>query len=119
MVVKLTGTERVAEIQKAVTEEFQISLDELLHGTREERVAWPRQIAIALTREFTSLSMPVIAGLFGKKNHTSVIYAAKAVRKRCETEPAAVRVVNRIRTKIRPPQNCVPPDEAEKLPVAV
>jgi chromosomal replication initiator protein len=55
-------------------------------SSREPRVSHPRQIAMFLARELTKLSYPNIGQLFGGRDHTTVLYAIRAVRKRAETD---------------------------------
>jgi chromosomal replication initiator protein len=56
-------------------------------GTREPRVSHPRQVAMLLTREFTKLTLPTIGKLFGGRDHSTVIYALRAVKMRAEADP--------------------------------
>jgi chromosomal replication initiator protein len=65
------------EIQAAVCEHFELSADDLLSTGRTARVAWPRQLAMYLTRELTSQSLPAIGREFGGRDHTTVMYACR------------------------------------------
>jgi chromosomal replication initiation ATPase DnaA len=56
-------------------------------GSREPRVSHPRQMAMALARELTKLSLPALGREFGGRDHTTVLYALKAVEKRAKTDP--------------------------------
>ncbi len=65
----------LAEIQRATCEYFDLSSEELLSNTRARRVAWPRQLAMYLAREFTRESLPAIGRQFGGRDHTTVLHA--------------------------------------------
>jgi chromosomal replication initiator protein len=56
-------------------------------GSREPRVSHPRQMAMAMVREFTRFSLPEIGRRFGGRDHTTVIYALRAVAKRALQDP--------------------------------
>ena len=55
---------------------------EFLLGSRERRLAWPRQEASWLAREYTLHSFPAIARAFGYADPTSVLHGVKACEKR-------------------------------------
>jgi chromosomal replication initiator protein len=65
----------LAEIQRATCEYFGLSSEELLSASRARRVAWPRQLAMYLAREFTRESLPAIGRQFGGRDHTTVLHA--------------------------------------------
>lgn len=69
----------VDNIQKTVADYYRIKLVELLSKKRTRNLTRPRQLAMALTREITSLSLPEIGNAFGGKDHSTVIHACKAV----------------------------------------
>jgi chromosomal replication initiator protein len=56
-------------------------------GNREPRVSHPRQVAMFLSRELTQTTLPVIGKLFGGRDHSTVIYAIAAVKKRAAADP--------------------------------
>jgi chromosomal replication initiator protein len=68
-------TRTVTEIQAATCEHFGLSADELLSTTRTARIAWPRQVAMYLSRELTHESLPSIGRHFGGRDHTTVLHA--------------------------------------------
>ena len=77
----------VDNIQKTVADYFRIKLVELLSKKRTRNLTRPRQMAMALTREITSLSLPEIGNAFGGKDHSTVIHACKAVVELRATDP--------------------------------
>jgi chromosomal replication initiator protein len=65
----------IAEIQAAACDHFGLSAEELLSSARTQRVAWPRQVAMYLSRELTDESLPSIGRHFGGRDHTTVLHA--------------------------------------------
>ncbi len=43
----------------------------------QSRIAWPRQVAMYLTRELTDESLPAIGRQFGGRDHTTVLHACR------------------------------------------
>ena len=58
-----------------------MSMDQLTGAGKTRQVAHARQIAMYLCRELTELSLPKIGDEFGGKDHTTVIYADRKIRK--------------------------------------
>jgi chromosomal replication initiator protein len=56
------------------------------NGAREARMSHPRQVAMFFARKFTPMSYPAIARCF-KRDHTTVMYAQRAVERRAESDP--------------------------------
>ena len=79
----------VENIQKTVADYYRIKLVELLSKKRTRNLTRPRQLAMALTRDITSLSLPEIGHAFGGKDHSTVIHACKAVAELREADPTA------------------------------
>ena len=70
-----------ATIKEAAAEYFEVSLDQLVGAGKTRQVAHARQIAMYLCRELTELSLPKIGDEFGGKDHTTVMYADRKIRK--------------------------------------
>ncbi len=71
----------IENIQKTVAEYFHIKVNDLLSKKRTRNIARPRQIAMSLTRQLTSLSLPEIGLSFGGRDHSTVIHACKTIDK--------------------------------------
>lgn len=67
-------------IMGVTAEYFNTSMDELTGPGKARPLAQARQIAMYLCRELTDLSLPKIGQAFGR-DHTTVMYAEKKVRK--------------------------------------
>ena len=69
----------IENIQKTVADFYRIKVTDLLSKKRTRTIARPRQIAMALARELTQLSLPEIGAAFGSRDHTTVMYACKTI----------------------------------------
>lgn len=78
-------------IQRCVAEEFSISLHDLKIKRRNKNIVLPRQIAMYLSREYTDLSLPEIGTHFGGKDHTTVLYSYKKIKKDLENNISGVK----------------------------
>lgn len=71
----------IEEIQRKVSEHFEIRLSEMTSARRARAVARPRQIAMYLAKRLTPRSLPEIGRRFGGRDHTTVIHAVRQVEK--------------------------------------
>ncbi len=69
----------VENIQKTVAEYYKIRLSDLSAKSRSRSIARPRQVAMSLSKELTSKSLPEIGQAFGGRDHTTVMHACKKV----------------------------------------
>jgi chromosomal replication initiator protein len=69
----------VRDIQKATAQHFNISVTDLLSNKKSRKFAYPRQMAMYLTRVLTDLSFTDIGKAFGNKDHSTVIYSVKRI----------------------------------------
>ncbi|HUW26853.1 MAG TPA: chromosomal replication initiator protein DnaA [Gallionella sp.] len=69
----------IENIQKTVADYYHIKMVDMLSKKRTRNLTRPRQIAMALARDLTTQSLPVIGNAFGGKDHSTVIHACKMV----------------------------------------
>jgi len=69
----------IDNIQKTVADYYRIKMVELLSKKRTRNLTRPRQIAMSLARELTTMSLPEIGNSFGGKDHSTVIHACKTI----------------------------------------
>lgn len=67
-------------IQRTVAEYYKIKLSDLLSKRRSRSVARPRQIAMYLTKQLTTKSLPEIGEAFGGRDHTTVLHACRTIK---------------------------------------
>jgi chromosomal replication initiator protein len=90
------GTRTVEDIQRATCELFGISPEELLSSSRTARVAWPRQLAMYLSRELTEESLPAIGRRFGGRDHTTVMHACRRTSARIDADETTRGAVEKL-----------------------
>ncbi len=71
----------IEKIQKIVCHQFNIKLSQLKSKNNSPKVAFPRQIAMYLSKELTKASLPEIGKKFGGKHHTTVIHSIRKIEK--------------------------------------
>jgi len=91
----------IDDVQHAICEAFDISLDELLSGARAQRLTWPRQVAMYLARELTDQTLPAIGRAFGNRDHTTVMHACKRTAERMAQDPEANQMVRELTERLR------------------
>ena len=69
----------IENIQKTVADYYKIKVSEMYSKKRTRNVARPRQIAMALAKELTQLSLPDIGDAFGGRDHTTVLHACRKI----------------------------------------
>ncbi|MEH7176252.1 chromosomal replication initiator protein DnaA [Neobacillus vireti] len=76
----------ILDIQRTVGEHFSVKLEDFKAKKRTKSVAFPRQIAMYLSRELTDYSLPKIGEEFGGRDHTTVIHAHEKISKLLQTD---------------------------------
>jgi len=69
----------VEGIQKTVAEYFKIKMSDMHSKRRTRNVARPRQVAMALAKDLTQMSLPEIGEAFGNRDHTTVLHACRTI----------------------------------------
>jgi len=87
-------------IREAVAEYFGITTSDLNSKRRTRQLAFPRQIAMYLTRELTDLSLPKIGEDFGGRDHTTVLHAYEKIARDIKTDPVLDKIISDLRSKI-------------------
>jgi chromosomal replication initiator protein len=78
----------IASIKERVAKAHGLTVKEMDHQRRDQRLAAPRQIAMYLATELTDCSLPQIAREFQKKDHTTVMYARDKVKNHMTVDEA-------------------------------
>jgi chromosomal replication initiator protein len=97
---RLPAKPTVDLIQAATCELFGLTRDELLSESRNQRITWPRQLAMYLAREYTAQSLPAIGHAFGGRNHTTVMHACKRAAQRLATDPEVATTIRTLTERI-------------------
>jgi len=84
----------IENIQKTVADYYKIRVSDMHSKKRSRAVARPRQVAMALAKELTQMSLPEIGSNFGGRDHTTVLHACRQVAKLRESMPDMNHDVN-------------------------
>lgn len=91
----------IDEIQRAVADQFDIKLSDLLSPRRARSVARPRQIAMYLSKDLTDKSLPEIGRKFGNRDHTTIMHGVKRVLQLCKEDPSIREDVEMLRRRLQ------------------
>ena len=81
----------IDNIQKTVADYYKIKVSEMYSKKRVRSLARPRQVAMALAKELTPMSLPEIGEAFGGRDHTTVLHACRKVRELVEADQLIAR----------------------------
>ncbi|MFZ5823779.1 MAG: chromosomal replication initiator protein DnaA [Bacillota bacterium] len=91
----------IQTIKQVVAEHYSIRLQDFEVRNRSRSVAYPRQIAMYLSRELTDASLPKIGEEFGGRDHTTVIHACEKIADDIRNDPTFAHTVEVLIGKIR------------------
>jgi chromosomal replication initiator protein len=87
----------ISEIQRHVAEYFNVRLSDLLSARRARAVARPRQVAMYLSKQLTSRSLPEIGRKFGGRDHTTVMHAVRRIEELREVDSSLDQDIENLR----------------------
>jgi chromosomal replication initiator protein len=90
----------IENIQKAVCQEFGLSLSQLKSKNNSHHIAYPRQVAMYLAKELTKASLPQIGKEFGGKHHTTVLHSVNKVLQLRQSDRDLNRLLNKLRDTV-------------------
>jgi chromosomal replication initiator protein len=91
----------IDQIQKRVAEHFDIRIADMTSKRRPENIAFPRQIAMFLSRQLTESSLNTIGEAFGGRDHGTVLHACRLVKDRMEVDASVRQVVNYLEKQLQ------------------
>ena len=91
----------IARIQETVSDRFGLSIEELVSPRRSQAVAYPRQVAMYLSRELTDSSLPKIGKQFGGRDHTTVIHATSKITRLINEDRSVYNLVQELTARIK------------------
>lgn len=84
----------IEKIQKKVAEYYQLRMADMLSKRRPSNIAFPRQVAMYLSRMLTSHSLQEIGDSFGGRDHGTVIHACKTVENIMDQDDSVKRSID-------------------------
>jgi len=88
-------------VQWEVSTLFDISISDLRGKKRSRSIAYPRQVAMYLSRTLTEYSLPQIGEYFGGRDHTTVLHACQRIEKELKRSRNAKNMVSSLVDKIK------------------
>lgn len=102
-IIQVTKSKKITiqDIQKVVGEYYNVRIEDFTAKKRTKSIAYPRQIAMYLSRELTDFSLPKIGEEFGGRDHTTVIHAYDKIKKDIENDPTLKQEIESLEKDIR------------------
>jgi len=91
----------IERIKKIITDDYNLRMEDMQSKKRTQNIAFPRQIAMYLSRELTDFSLPHIGNEFGGRDHTTVIHAHNKIKEKIENEEDFSNKIERLTDKIK------------------
>ncbi|MGN8647659.1 chromosomal replication initiator protein DnaA [Gracilibacillus sp. HCP3S3_G5_1] len=91
----------IQHIQEEVGKRYNVKLEEFSAKKRTKSIAFPRQIAMYLSRELTDFSLPKIGEEFGGRDHTTVIHAHEKISKLMGTDQLLSKEIEEIKEQLK------------------
>ncbi|CAM4198776.1 chromosomal replication initiator protein DnaA [Saccharibacillus endophyticus] len=93
----------IQDIQQRVGEYYNLKMEDFKARKRTKAIAFPRQVAMYLSRELTDYSLPKIGEAFGGRDHTTVIHAHEKITHSLKVDQELSKVVHSLTEKIKNP----------------
>lgn len=90
----------IESIQDVVSSYFNLRVEDFKSQRRTRNVAYPRQIAMYLSRKLTDMSLPKIGEEFGGRDHTTVIHAYEKISENLKTDEGLQSTIDEITKKL-------------------
>ena len=84
-----------------VARHFNLKVADLKARTNAQRIAYPRQIAMYLSKKIARESLPTIGQAIGGKHHTTVLHAVRKIEELREKDPAVNKTLIQIEEQLR------------------
>ena len=91
----------IRRIQETVSERFGMTIGELCSAKRSQAIAYPRQVAMYLSRALTDSSLPKIGKEFGGRDHTTVMHANAKIEGMIREDRSVYNLVQELTARIK------------------
>jgi chromosomal replication initiator protein len=95
------NTITIETIQKKVAEHYDLRVADMTSKRRPEHIAFPRQVAMFLSRHLTDSSLSAIGEAFGGRDHGTVLHACRQVKDRMEVDANIRKAVNYLEDQLK------------------
>lgn len=90
----------IREVQSVVCEAKALHISAMKSSNRMRRIAYPRQVAMFLARELCDKSYPQLGRHFGGRDHTTILFAYRKIKRLAEENAELEIALNRYRERI-------------------
>ena len=90
----------ISNIQRAVADYYKLTVEVIKSKKRSANIAYPRMIAMYLSRKLTDESFPKIGMEFGGRDHSTVIHACDKIEEDLKIDTELKEIINEIRGKL-------------------
>lgn len=87
-------------IQEVVSNYYNIRTEDIQSSKKPKRIAYPRQIAMYLSRKLLDISLPKIGEQFGGRDHTTVIHACSKIEKELDKDSELQKAIFELEQRI-------------------
>ena len=87
-------------IQEVVANYYNLKIEDLKSARRTRNIAFPRQIAMYLSRKLTDMSLPKIGEEFGGRDHTTVIHAYEKISNNLKKDESLQNAIKELNKRI-------------------
>jgi len=91
----------IKKIQNVVAKYYNISVDDMKSKKRLKKIAFPRQIAMYLSRELTDESLSRIGLEFGGKDHTTIMHGIEKINTEMKKDSGLITVINTLKEQLK------------------
>jgi len=91
----------IQKIQSIVADYYKINMEDMKSKKRTNEIAFPRQIAMYLSRVMTDESFPRIGIEFGGKDHSTIIHACEKIETEMKKDSSLAEIINSLKSKIK------------------
>ena len=95
--IKITPT----LIQDVVANYYNIRIEDIIGSKKPKKIAYPRQIAMYLSRKILDISLPKIGEQFGGRDHSTVIHACTKIEKELEKDQLLQKTILELEKRIK------------------
>jgi chromosomal replication initiator protein len=88
-------------IQKTVSEHFKVDLEAMKGKVKKREIVIPRQVAMYFCKRYTQLTLSLIGGNFGGRDHSTVIHALESVEDMMKTDPNFKNTVEELGKRLK------------------
>ena len=90
----------IQNIQRHVADYYDLRVSDITGSKRPQNIAFPRQVAMFLSRELTEESLPAIGEMFNR-NHATVLHAYRSINKKTESDMQFKILLNQLRKQLQ------------------